>query len=184
MGQAFDREQQDESGGPVGSTEPEGSVLERPGQRQPEHQAAEGDREHAQPSAHRVDLVQVRVHRAADPHPEDRDEHDQGTADTEPRMIVVHQLRRRGDGEDENEIEEQLEPGDAFHGWLTLWLGSAAQEASKRRFSYDGVPGSAVQTMICRSGSAAQVTAFQSRCRSPTTGCRRCLVPVSRVATS
>ncbi|SEC33503.1 hypothetical protein SAMN05216489_00469 [Streptomyces sp. 3213] len=53
---------------------------------------------------------------------------------------------------------------------LIEWLGSAAQDASRRRLSWVGVPDSAVQTMICRSGSAAQVTAFQSRYRSPTTG--------------
>ena len=115
MRQAPDREQQDESGRPVGAAEPQGGALEGPGQGQPEHQTAEGDPEHAEPPANRVDLVQVGVHRAADPHPEDRDEDDERAADPQPRVIVVHQFRRRGDGEDEHEIEEQLEPGHALH---------------------------------------------------------------------
>ncbi len=54
---------------------------------------------------------------------------------------------------------------------------SAAQEASRRRRSFVGEPGAAVQTVRCWSASVLAVYVSQSRTSSPTTGWSRVFVP-------
>jgi hypothetical protein len=75
---------------------------------------AQADGEHAYPIARPVEIVQVPVHAGAHPRPVHRDEHHHGPADTGPGGVGVQQARHLGDGQDEDQVEEQLDPADRF----------------------------------------------------------------------
>ncbi len=91
-------------------------------QRGGEHRAHRG--EHHQPDAALVDVHRARQPRVHAPRPPERSEGEHPTENPVPRRVVREQDRDLGKGEDEGQVEEELERGDLV---LRVWLGLAAR---------------------------------------------------------
>ena len=99
------------------------------GQHQVPRHAAQQDRPLAQPA--RRD--RVRQPRVAAVHPPDQGEHDHDLAQRLPRQVVGQHRGELRDREDEDEVEEQLERGDALHrAALSSTVVATAGEPSER----------------------------------------------------
>ena len=108
----------------VRDTEQQRVVSEGAGHRQSgdEHRAYRG--EHQQPDAALVDVHRAREPRVYAPRPPERGEGEQPAKDPVPRRVVREQDRDLSEGEDEGQIEEELERSDLV---LRVWLGLAAR---------------------------------------------------------
>ena len=114
----------------VRDTEQHRVVSEGAGHRQSgdKHRAHRG--EHQQPDAALVDVHRAREPRVHAPRPPERSEGEHPAEDPVPRRVVREQDRDLSKGEDEGQVEEELERSDLV---LRVWLELAARVVGHAR---------------------------------------------------
>ena len=93
----------------VRSGEEQTAAPERVGDGDGHHEAREHEREHEQSHDDRVGIEHVRDPRRVGPRPPDHEQDEERPPGSTPRQVVEQQMRDLRDGEDEDEVVEELE---------------------------------------------------------------------------
>ena len=93
----------------VRTGEEQGAAPERVGDGDGHDEAGEHDREHEQPHDDRVGVEHVRHPRRVGPRPPDHEQDEKRAPGPTPREIVEQEVRYLRDGQDEDEVVEELE---------------------------------------------------------------------------
>jgi hypothetical protein len=98
--------------GHVGAGERKASGLECLGDRRGKNQAQQHQRHKHKPHRQPLGVQPIRHPSGADPHPPDGKHEQQRLGRTHEGEMFDQEVRELGDGEDEHEIEEQLDEAD------------------------------------------------------------------------